>query len=39
MFKLTIGRFFEFSVENGGIYARAGKCDIFWSRAQGFVSG
>jgi hypothetical protein len=37
MFKLILGRFFELSIENGGIFARIGNRDFYWSRETGFA--
>jgi hypothetical protein len=38
MFKLQVGRSFEFTVEHGGAYLRVGGRDWYWSRCEGFVS-
>lgn len=37
MFKLIVGRSFELALECGGIYLRAGKRELYWSREQGLT--
>lgn len=37
MFTLTITRNFTFEVRNGGIYLKAGRRELFWSRAEGLI--
>jgi hypothetical protein len=37
MFTLKITRHFSFEIANGGVYLKAGKREMFYSRAQGFT--